>query len=93
MIGYELDLKSPDFQTLFPTNAARVAAGKGHPESKKTLPDVMRQNYSPKSSQWPKLVEARQSVPASRYQTFSTSITLTTSTQPVCRIRCLQIAF
>jgi hypothetical protein len=29
MSGYELDLKSPDFQTLMGTNASRVTPGKG----------------------------------------------------------------
>jgi hypothetical protein len=38
MIGYELDMKSPDFQTLFATNAARVTPGKGVTPNQKSIP-------------------------------------------------------
>jgi len=37
IVGYELDLKSPDFQTLMGTNAERVTAGKGVDRKQKVI--------------------------------------------------------
>jgi len=40
MVGYELDLRSSDFQSLMVTNAARVTAGMGVVGNKELFPDV-----------------------------------------------------
>lgn len=42
MIGYELDLTSPDFQTIFSANAARITAGKGVDQNKNKFLDIIQ---------------------------------------------------